>query len=437
MTTFDRRAFLRRGLAVTGGLSISGPLLALVACTEPARQPSGSRAMVDMGELALPKGFRFRIVSRQEEEMSDGMPTPSRFDGMAAFPAPGGATILVRNHENKGESGEVEVAVAAESRYDASSRCNGGVTKLVVTPERSPADSFAVLGGTSHNCAGGSTPWHSWISCEEVFDDDDEPHGYAFEVDAGAEEPVAPQPITSAGRFVHEAVAWQDGILYETEDQHDSAFYRFVPDETPSAAGNLAAMGGELQALKIVGEEHFGASTSGEWPIGEGLGVEWVTIEDPDPSTDVVRDEAHDNGAAVFARGEGACLGDGKIYFNCTDGGRAERGQIWELDPRAERLTLVYESPGADQLNHPDNLVLAHTGDLFICEDNDAEVHVRRLTPEGKIFDFARALADETSEFTGVCFDPSGRTMFVNQQGDPSEGLSGVTYAIWGPWETL
>jgi uncharacterized protein len=364
--------------------------------------------------------------------MTDGNPTPSSFDGMAAFKGGNGNTILIRNHENRkaeGDTDEIDVMVPAAKRYDSDPLFNAGCTKLVVN-DRRLVQSFAVLGGTTTNCAGGRMPWRSWVTCEENFSDGNEPHGYIFEVPVSASGPIEPKPIKSAGRFFHEAVAWYRNILYLTEDiRFDSAFYRWVPDGSPSKAGDLAAIEGELQALKFV--DVANANTDG-WPIGEPFDIEWVTIPDPDPEVNTVRDQAHELEAAAFNRQEGIWLGDQKIYFDCTEGGVAGLGQVWELDPRTQSLTLIYESPGPEQLKNPDNLTVAPTDDLFLCEDSEPPQFIRGLTPDGRIYDFARANARE-SEFAGACFDPDGQTMYVNQFGDVNlEGA--VTYAIWGPW---
>jgi hypothetical protein len=439
-TGIDRRTFLSRAAFYAGGLTVAGPLQALAAnaASGAPTRTRGYGKLVTRGDLKLPSGFEYTVVSRQGDPMSDGNPTPGQFDGMAGFAGPDGTTVLIRNHENRRTGGETAVVVPADKRYDADSSYNGGDTKLVVDSGGSVVQSFAVLGGTTTNCAGGAMPWGSWITCEEAFDSGQQTHGYIFEIDSRASGPVAAQPIRAAGRFVHEAVAYIGRVLYETEDRSgDAAFYRYVPAVTPTAPGHLAAGTGTLQALRIVGMP--GVSTDTGWPVGQPFGVDWVTIDNPEPASDgppsSVRYQAAAKGAARFNRQEGMWIAHGKVYFDCTTGGSAGDGQVWMFDPGAQTLTLVYESPGPGQLDNPDNLVLVPiTGDLLLCEDGDGPSQfLRGLTVDGRIYDFAESVTNHT-EFCGACFDPTGQVLFVNQQGGrPSPPA--VTYAIRGPWK--
>jgi uncharacterized protein len=492
MSVMDRRAFLVRSAAAAGGLAIAGPLEAFrtrIAAAAPVTS-GGYGPLVDMGDLWLPDGFQYEIISRRGDEMTDVDPatglrrlTPSRFDGMAAFTGPEtDDTILIRNHENRSRRGNfiaAETRVEVPNPYDPAIRpqgggqfCKGGVTKLVVR-DREVVSSTALLGGTLFNCAGGATPWNTWITCEEEAIDSGAlgapiPHGYIFEVDALATSPVEPVPIKAAGRFDHEAVVWHDESLYLTEDrrlpdQFGACFYRYTPTPRPREAGDLATATGPLDALVVDGYPRLSTSTDWPAPPGEPLLVSWVTVPDPDPQGDPndppngVRFQAQALGAAIFQRTEGCWLGDDRIYFDCTTGGPSGLGQIWELDPRAMQLRLIFQSDDASLLLQPDNLAVAPTDDLFICEDTsgrDADPHIRALTPDGLIYDFARVgrggLSEGTNqtEFCGACFssvpprphsgglDLSTLTLYVNQQGAAGAGgAPGVTYSIWGPWK--
>jgi hypothetical protein len=458
-----RRRFVAGAATAGGGVMLGGPLAALAAAKDGAGvgrdRGYGDLAPtkdLDTGTeyLALPPGFSYRVISRAGEPMTDGNPTPGIFDGMAAFAGAGGEVILVRNHENRSRPGEVGVQVPQGKRYDPDVNTRGGNTKLVVGADRKVTSSFAVLGGTHTNCAGGETPWGTWITCEEIFNygsveanvapGTGVPHGYSFEVPADATGPVTPQPIYDAGRFSHEAVAWLDGVLYETEDRGNAAFYRFLPSRPPREAGDLATFGGTLQALVVRGRPNFDMNTANP---GESYPVEWVTIEEPNPLADTVRVEAQAKGAAIFDRTEGAWTAGRRVYFDCTTGGEAQLGQLFELRPRGEdggNLRLVYESTSADELENPDNLVVVPaTGHVFLQEDSDGEQFVRGVTRRGRIYDFARTLLND-SEFCGGCFSPDGQTFFLNQQGSRlEEGQApeaqpdadrGLTYAIWGPF---
>jgi uncharacterized protein len=482
----DRRTFLKQTAAV-GGFTIMGPLHALgvrAATGQGPQRVTGYGPLAAKGpELALPPGFNYQVISRQGQPMRDGVPTPGAFDGMGAFPGPHGTTILIRNHENRERLGEVPLV--SSTPYDPTVR--GGNTKTLVRREKAGIgddgqqlyvytveDSFAILGGTSTNCAGGVLPFKKWITCEEVVKGpafgpppggpSALKHGYIFEVDAMSEAPVPARPVLAAGRFFHEATVWRAGVLYQTEDrnistQGGSCFYRYIPDHRVGQSGNLAETTGPLQALKLKGE--FRANMDTGRTIGASYPVEWVTIDDPDHEDDTddrrdrapgftpVRFQAQDKGAAVFDRQEGMWAGPGgaKVYFDCSEGGAQNLGQVWEYDPGREVLTLIYESTNPGLLKHPDNIVIVpQTGDMFLCEDSTIlPQHIRGLTLDGEIYDFARALLNET-EFSGACFDPDGQTLYVNQYGmrsanDNAPDLpagpvnqAGVTYAIFGPF---
>ena len=451
---FSRRHFLATGVRGATALAFSRLMAraALAISANPDDPVSGSYGPLfparteNTGEtlLALPKGFRYTVIGRTGSPMSDGTPTPRAHDGMAAFKV-GKELRLVRNHEISHTVPNRASALTGQC-YDRTA--GGGVTTLVIDPRtRTIMRDFVSLSGTLRNCAGGPTPWGSWISCEEtvlgpqVLNDAqgnkiggfDEKHGYCFEVAARADGCLQPQPLKAMGRFVHEAIAAdrRTGIVYETEDHRSAGFYRFIPNRK-----KLLAAGGRLQMLAIKGAPRYDTRTAQK--VGTKLPVTWVDIVEPDPAeaeTDAlaVYRQGHTQGAATFARLEGCWYGTGRIFFSATSGGDKQLGQIWEYAPDRNgdgNLTLIFESPSAQVLDYPDNLCVSPRGGLVICEDGQNEQYVRGLTRDGRIFDFARNIVAgfENREFAGATFSPNGETLFVNIQ------TPGLTFAIWGPW---
>jgi secreted PhoX family phosphatase len=394
--------------------------------------------------LSLPADFEYWSFGEVQSTMSDGRPTPPAHDAMAAFSA-GDKIRLVRNHEVRepgGAFGPPELA------YDPMA---GGGTVTIVFDPADPLDvvSFASLSGTSTNCAGGPTPWGSWLTCEETTTQFMEPHGYVFEVPASADAAVPAVPNRAMGRFVHEAVAIDPsaGIVYETEDAGGAGFYRFVPD-TPG----ILSMGG-LQMLAISGQPGYDTRTGQQ--VGRSLRVTWVDIDDVDPATGdpTVYAQGLAGGGATFRRLEGAWWSerDRSVYFISTSGGDAGAGQVWAYTPRVttsrpssiplSRLRLVYESPSAEALFRPDNITVSPRGGILLCEDTDQsrQTRLQGLTSSGEVFPFAENIRPGTipgtatpaayDEFAGACFSPDGRWLFVNIQ------TPGISFAITGPWE--
>jgi secreted PhoX family phosphatase len=476
MSTISRRRFLQ-GAAALGGAVAAGPFGALgrIGSAGALEAAAGYGPLVNKGDLWLPAAFNYEIISRQGEPMSDGRPTPGIFDGMGAFPGPDGTTVLIRNHENRERAGEIKVVTGPEFEYDASAF--GGNTKLEVRRARAGTDAttgeplytyevvrqFAILGGTSTNCAGGIAPPQKWITCEEVVkrSANGKKHGYCFEIDSRADGPVKAVPILSAGRMAHEAAFWLDKALYQTEDRSlqadpvlgtvGSCFYRWVPSRNVGRNGNLAEVPGVLQALKLRDEPH--ANMDSGRAVGVPYKVEWVTVDEPDHEDDTdnrrdrvrgftpTRIQAQDKGAAYFDRLEGMWIAHGKVYFDATTGGAQNLGQVWEYDQGRETLTLIYESKNAADLQNPDNVVIVpSTGDIFLQEDGPGEQFVRGVTQNGRIYDFVKT-ERRSNEFCGGCFDPDGQTFYLNQQGDRGSLPNGpkdaeaVTYAIYGPFE--
>lgn len=429
----SRRYFFALAGASAATTVLASPLQALYARQERGQairgKGYGSLQSDPNNLLDLPPGFRYRAFSRTGDIMGDGNPVPGNHDGMAAFAGRRGTTVLVRNHELS-PGAEFGVVAPEAKKYDP--LCKGGTTSLIIGRNRKLIRDYASLAGTYRNCAGGLTPWDSWISCEENTSTPDidpevsKMHGYNFEVpsEGGLVNPI---PLVAMGRFNHEAVAIdpRTGIVYQTEDRGDSLFYRFILNQY----GKLQA-GGILEALKIKGMPQ--AITQANFPVGKPMEVEWVRIDNVNPVDDTVRVEGFAKGAAQFTRGEGAWYGNGEVYFNCTNGGELGLGQVWRYVPgrnvrHGGTIELFVEPNDQSLLDGPDNIVISPFGDLIICEDGDGEQFVVGVTPEGELYDFARNALNE-SEFAGACFSPDGDTLFVNIQNP------GITFAVWGPW---
>jgi secreted PhoX family phosphatase len=410
------------------------------------------------GILDLPAGFRYTVVARQGDRMSDGLLMPGQPDGMAAFAGPDGTTVLVCNHELNpatpelgpfGEDYALLSKLDPALLYDAGHLKTpgmGGTTTLVYdTRSGKLLRSHLSLAGTERNCAGGPTPWDSWISCEETTAGVDElhetDHGWNFEVPSGADGPVRPLPLKAMGRFNHEAIAVDpaSGAVYETEDRPDGLIYRFLP-KTPGAL----AEGGRLQALVIRDQAACDTRNWGDGPAiacGDRFAVAWMDLAETDAPKDDLRLRGFAGGAARFARGEGMWHGNGAIYFACTNGGAAKKGQIWKYTPSAAEgtagesaspgtLELFVEPNDGGLVDNADNLTVAPWGDLIVCEDGSGEQFLVGVTPDGGIYKFGRNAMASNSELAGATFAPDGSTLFVNVQ------HAGLTLAITGPWRS-
>lgn len=333
------------------------------------------------------------------------------------------------------------------------------------------------------NCAGGyGLGNRSWITCEETVAGPDSTspasqfqrrHGYAFEVPLRQRGPRLTTPIIPMGRFAHEALATdqETGVVYQTEDAgsgRGSGFYRYIPRD-PEALNK----GGRLQMLAIRGSAQYDARE--RQALEKSLRTEWVTIPDPDPDyatsddPDSVFNQGFERGGVKFNRLEGCWYDSGSVFFVSTSGGDAKNGdvnsdgfregygQVWEYRTRGRsegQLTLIYESPGGEELDSPDNLTVTPRGGLVLCEDDassaDGDTHplapgitnVNRLIGvdrDGDAFEFAVNTFSD-SELAGACFSPDGDTLFVNIFGasggtiDENAG-TGMTCAITGPWQ--
>ncbi|MFI8828516.1 alkaline phosphatase PhoX [Streptomyces sp. NPDC053431] len=446
----------RQILGATAGIAFTGALSELFAGTASAAPLRGHHAGYGplvpdpAGLLDLPAGFSYRVLSRQGDPLRSGEGlVPSNHDGMGAFAGRRGRTHLVRNHENR-VTGKIGVPTVDGLTYDPAAK--GGCTALTLDGRGDVLDERVAVAGTAVNCAGGPTPWNTWLTCEETEDRAGtngytRDHGFVFEVDGADPRRTGAVPLTAMGRFQHEAVAIdpRSGIVYETEDAFQKPFglfYRFLPERPLGGTGSLRA-GGALEAMRVPGVPDLSAvqETGARFE-----GVQWVPVPDPLATETPVRlQDFGPKGITHAQKLEGCYWGGNAVYFvssfaRAKDGSAATHfGQVWKYEPHRRRLTLVVVfGPDTDVRlpgESPDNICLAPAGGLMVCEDGDGAQHVFGVSRKGEVYAVARGAqnigtpeAPEWGEFAGVTFSPDGSTMYVNCY------TPGTTFAVTGPW---
>lgn len=477
----SRRSLIKHGAAAAVGTSaLANALVSLAAnnaqgamqsrLTESPYGPIRPVAdeVTGLELLQLPEGFKYATLSWTGDAMADAYPTPPGHDGMGVVAEEGDDIVLVRNHElSRGG------AIVADACYETGTRedgthASGGNTNLYFSrSEKRLRETRASLSGTMVNCAGGVTPWGTWLSCEEtVYDGTShggKKHGYVFEVTADATSTTG-MPITDMGRFEHEAVAVDpsNSYVYLTEDNRNhSAIYRFIPNDTSQQTGSLEK-GGRLQAARVVGQERLDLFAPA---LGDRYRIDWVDIDQPDSPPEGEASgpylQARAKGALSISRGEGIVYADGLIYIVDTSAGVDEdgapghgNGAIWMLNPATGELTCLFASVNEETANNPDNVTVSPRGAIVTSEDGGGVEdafgfgeRVLGIDPTGNSFIFAKnhiQMTDEqvkaagkyvsagdyrNREIAGVCFDPSGEFMFFNVQ------TPGITFAVWGPWQ--
>lgn len=499
IANLDRRALLRGSTKVGAVAALGGVLGGLMSRQaiaaggtgqlEPVAGPYGALfPAVDQETglelLKLPRGFTYRSMSWTGDLMTDGNRVSDRHDGMGVVSMGGNGgqdAWLIRNHE----VGRVAGVMKTPGQYDTAVQSGGymgGGCDVLRVRNGKLVEHFNTLGGTNNNCAGGVTPWGTWISCEETTYDGTaaggKKHGYNFECSIDPKQTTG-QPLVAMGRFAHEAIAVDPvtGYVYQTEDNRNrSTFYRFKPTDTSGQYGSLAK-GGQLQAARVVGT--MGAKllalggNNAVQSVGDVLQIEWVDLAQPDAapvgSNSGPFNEALSKGCLTMSRGEGIWHHGDEFAVVDTSFGRDSAGAdgrglgaVWiykpsKSNPDRGTFTLLYAAAARVAGNNPDNVTYSPRGGIVTCDDG-ANVEdgygtgqrVMGYTDAGEAYVLVKSnviLTDEMltkmgragqfpaddyrdSEFCGACFDKSGHTLFVNVQSP------GITFAIRGPWSS-
>ncbi|MGC0210772.1 alkaline phosphatase PhoX [Streptomyces levis] len=382
----ERRSLLRA--AVLGGTSaaLGGTLwrgAAYAAPAQPGTGPYGALGAPDANGIRLPSGFTSRVIARSGQRVGSTSYTwHNAPDGGACY-ADGTGWIYVSNSEINPSGGASAVKFSS----------TGAIT-----------GAYRVLSGTRQNCAGGTTPWNTWLSCEEVD------RGYVYETDPwGVKAAVRRDAM---GRFKHEAAAADPvrRVVYLTEDVTDGCFYRF----RPTTWGDLSA--GTLEVMVA------GSGTSGP--------VTWARVPDPTGAT-ATRNQV--SGAKRFNGGEGCYYADDTCWFTTKGDNR-----VWQYNAAAQTIELAYDdslvTSGTAPLTGVDNVTGSSSGDLFVAEDGGT-MEICVITPADVVAPFLRVDGQSASEITGPAFSPDGtRLYFSSQRGTTGSASGGITYEVRGPF---
>jgi uncharacterized protein len=469
-----RRDFVQRSAITGAGVALVGSVDVLASAPGALASEASPGAHPDQndsigygplvpdpnGILALPAGFRYRVITHSGvTRLESGEFTPSNHDGTATFAGARGATVLVNNHELAGPRANWPHPVPLTDGLVYDPAAAGGCT-VVEVPRHGDVVEWVGIAGTATNCAGGATPWGTWLTCEETEDKAGsngmtKDHGYVFEVDPHDRRANrSPAPVKALGRYAHEAVVVDPrrGHLYLTEDAAgpNGLLYRWTPPEGfrhgRGRLRQLADDAGTLQAFKCFDSGgRFVDDLSRATRIGTVYGVDWVDVPDRDARTVSVRKQFAAGEITRSRKLEGMWWGDGGVYVVASFA-RAESpvqhdGQVWFYNPRRRTLTLkvllgVNPAPAVDgAFDGPDNITVSPHGGLVIAEDGEGVQHLFGALGDGRTYPIARnelnqgtAEAPEYSEFTGVTFSPDGSTLYANIQ------TPGIMLAITGPW---
>ena len=389
--TLARRQFLAWGSVGFSAFLLQGLRTPLLAAENHAMplfanpEALGQLGEPDANGLRLLPGFQSRIIARSGQPVvaSSAFRLHASPDGGATFPTPDGGWVYVSNSEMNTEEG------------------GGGVGSVRFSANGEIQDAYAILTGTNNNCAGGQTPWQTWLSCEEVD------RGLVWECDPFGVKPGEARP--ALGLFKHEAVAVDPvhGHLYLTEDESDGCLYRFVP---ANALPDLSA--GTLQIAEVVATEGTRQ-------------VVWHDVPDPAATTEPTREQVDQ--ASTFSGGEGIAFADGLIYFTTKGDNR-----VWRLDTRSQQIDVLYDfmQTTAPHLKGVDNVTITAAGDVLVAEDG-GDMQIVLLGPDGLVLPVVQVTGQPLSEICGPAFDPSFQRLYFSSQSGPNDRPDeGIIYEI-------
>jgi len=438
------------------------------------------------GILALPPGFSYSIVTREGvTDLSYGQgKTPAFHDGTGVVAAGRNKLTIIQNHELTPHQSTHGVQHIAGTVYDPGAANAGGCTVITTDGIGRPTAEWVGISGTVRNCAGGVTPWGTWLTCEETFINAgtawtaaglsgtyEKNHGYAFEVLQGDSGHQLPKPIKAFGRYEHEALAVEPNLkhVYLSEDASgpNGLFYRWTaPAGTRlklGLANQLADNAGKLEAMQIRLDDgsivpDVAYITSAQ--LGRPFKVTWTEVADRDAVSTPTRKQFADGTVTRGKKFEGVWSNGKGVYivnsfaFAAADlpaDATKHDGMVWFYDYSDETITLVTyfpHNPAAETegtfpkyadltFDGPDNVTVTPWGTLILAEDGVRASHVLSAVPGGPTYAIARnQLSNGTSsgaptysEFTGPTFSPDGKVLFVNIQ------VPGITLAITGPWQ--